>query len=664
MHRTHPPEGESGQPGKPDDTAACSVFVSYARADHKSALAVVRVLEQAGYRVWWDGLIEGGERFSSTIEAALQQARAVVVLWSKHSVASHWVHDEATRGLESGRLVPLSLDGSLPPLGFGQFQAIDVSHVLNKPTSDPMRALVRAVAAVCEGRAPLSAASRAAAPRPVATSPMRRRVLVAGGLALVAAGGSVLLWRSRTPAVALRDAHGPRRIAVLPFENLSGDPEQRYFSDGLTSEIRIQLSRNAMLQIAGQTSSEQVGDRKEGDRAIARALGVDFLLVGKVQKSGERVRVAAELTDGSTGLSRWANSWERPLADIFAVQSELGAAVAAAMSAVIKGPDAIGAVQVGGTTNVAAFDAFLQGRALYEAGIDEDSDRRALAWFERATTLDPRYAGAHAARARALMVIGNLYADHDERVRTYAAAEAAARSATTLAPDFAEGFSALGFALASGKLDMRGAREPFERSFALAPGSADVLARFATFRSNLRDHARATQVILRAATLDPLNARTFRSEGDIFNNAGDHAVAITAYRKAIALNPTLAGVHASLGFAQLLSGADDAARASFMAERSAVRRLPGLAILARRAGDHAAADAALAALVAEYGDKSNYQYAQVHAQWGDTAKALASLQAAWDLRDGGIMLMYADPLLETLRETDGYLAMAKAVGFV
>ncbi|MEO8161220.1 MAG: tetratricopeptide repeat protein, partial [Arenimonas sp.] len=398
-------------------------------------------------------------------------------------------------------------------------------------------------------------------------------------------------------------------------------------------------------------------------RAIARALGVDFLLGGNVQKVGGRVKVAAELTDGATGLSRWADSWERPLADVFAVQSEIGAAVAGALSAAVEGHAASDAALVGGTANVAAFDAYLHGRALYEAGIDEDSDRRALAYFERATMLDERYAGAHAARARALLVIGNLYAAHEERVRVFDSAQSAARIATTLAPEFAEGFSALGFALADGKLDIGGAREPFERSYALAPGSADVLARYATFRSNLRDHGRATEVILRSATLDPLNARTFRSQGDVRYNAGDYPAASVAYRRAIVLNPTLAGVHSSLGFAQLMAGAEDDARASFSKERSAVRRLPGLAILAHRAGDRGAADAALAALVAEYGDKSNYQYAQVHAQWGDAVKALASLQAAWELRDGGMMLMYADPLLARLRSTDGYLALAKAIGF-
>ncbi len=397
---------------------------------------------------------------------------------------------------------------------------------------------------------------------------------------------------------------------------------------------------------------------------IAAQLGVAFLLDGSVRWSDQTVRVAADLIDGSTGFSRWTHIFERRIDDVFAVQSEIANTVALALAAQVDPGTAQEQLAAsGGTTDVGAFDAYLRGRALYEAGIDEDSDRRALAYFERATTLDERYAGAHAARARALVVIGNLYAEHDERVRAYDAAEAAARAATTRAPEFAEGFSALGFALASGKLDMRGSREPFERSYALAPGSADVLARYATFRSNLRDHGRATEVILRAATLDPLNARTFRSQGDIRHNAGDHAAAIVAYRKAIELNPTMAGVYASMGFAQLMAGADDDARASFSKERSAVRRLPGLAILAHRAGDRTAAHAALAALVAEYGDKSHYQYAQVHAQWGDAAKALASLQAAWDLRDGGIMLMYADPLLAGLHGTQGYLALARTVGF-
>jgi hypothetical protein len=127
---------------------------------------------------------------------------------------------------------------------------------------------------------------------------------------------------------------------------------------------------------------------------------VDFLLGGNVQKAGGRVKVAAELTDGATGLSRWANSWERPLSDIFAVQAEIGAAVATALSAAIDGKAATAGAQVGGTGNVEAFDAFLHGRALYEAGIDEDSDRRALAG-STARSRSTRAMPARMRRARA-----------------------------------------------------------------------------------------------------------------------------------------------------------------------------------------------------------------------------------------------------------------------
>ena len=650
------------QPPASDDKvgargASHTVFLSYSRADQKQARSILHALEAAGFQVWWDALLEGGERFSRTTEAALENARAVVVLWSKTSAASHWVQDEAARGRDSGRLVPVSLDGSLPPLGFGQFQAIDVSRTAGKPNSEPMRKLVRAVAAL-HGRSaselPALAAQRTA-------WPSRRNVLRGTGALVLAGTGGWLIWNE---SGLFGDGEGGRSVAVLPFANLSGDPEQRYFSDGLTAEIRTQLSRNALLQIVGQASSESANEENRDAKAIARELGVAFLLSGNVQKAGERIKVAAELTDGSSGLSQWAQSYERPLTDIFAVQAEIGAAVATALSAEIGGESerATGA-EVGGTDNVAAFDAFLRGRDLYEAGIDEPSDRQALAWFDRAIVLDARYAGAHAARSRALAIIGNLYADDAERIRLYDAAVIAARQATELAARFAEGFSALGFALATGQLDMRGARAPFQKSYQLGPGSADILSRYATFRSNLRDHDRARSVIQRAEKLDPLNPRTFRSSGDISYGARDFPAAIAAYQRAISLNPTLAGVHSAIGFAQLMRGRIDDAYASFSKEASSVRRLPGQAIVAHRRGDRAEAEAALAALIADYGDKSHYQYAQIHAQWGDAPRALAALQRAWELRDGGIMLMYADPLLDPVRGAARYRALVKRVGF-
>lgn len=644
-----------GSPVTADAGSRGTVFLSYASADRKVATTVVGLLEQAGFDVWWDGLLEGGERYSQTIAEALEGARAVVVLWSAASVASHWVHDEAERGRDTGRLVPLSIDGTQPPLGFRQFQAINVAKALSSPASEPVQKMLRAVGALLE-REPL-VLSAAKGSRPAAGF-TRRKALIAG-TAAIAGGAGVFVAARRW----LSDGAMPR-IAVLPFANLTGDPEQRYFSDGLTSEIRTRLTRNPLLQIVGQASSETV-DRQTGDvRRIARDLGVGFVLSGNVQRSADRVKIAAEMTEGASGLSRWAQSYERPIADIFAVQNEIAVTVSQELSVALSKQDRKAGEALGGTESVAAFDAYLRGRELYEAGIDEAGDRAALAYFERAITLDPAYAGAHAARSRALMVIANLYDGEAERTRHYADAVAAAQKATSLAPAFAEGSSALGFALSTGQLDMRAAAGPYGKSFELSPGDADILARYGTFLSRLRRDGEAKSAIVHAAQLDPLNARTFRSSGDVAFAAGDNRTAIEQYRMAISLNPTLSGIHSLMGFAQLMSGDLDAAAKSFEREKSAPRRLPGLAIIAHRRGDRTVAEKALATITAEMGDRSLYQYAQIFAQWGETDRALTSLEQAWAKRDGGFVMMYSDPLLAPLRGEVRFRTLAKAGGFV
>ena len=648
------PAASSG--AEPPQTPDYAVFFSYSRADRKAALPIIRALETAGHTVWWDGLLEGGVRFHHATEAALEHARAVVVLWSKTSAGSYWVHDEAARGRDSGRLVPLSLDGTAPPLGFGQFQCIDLAHGKRSEGA----AMMLAAVAVLAGKPAPAVAS--AVPRQLwsgAEPRFGRRALLAGGgvLALAAVGGAA--WK----AGLLSGSDSAHSVAVLPFANLSGDSNQRYFSDGLTSEIRAQLSRNLLLQVVGPTSSEKFRNHAESGKDVARELGAAFLLDGNVQKAADQVKIAVDLTDGHTGISCWAQTFRRPLADIFAVQAEIAEAVTRELLAAIDGPSTR-AKQVGGTSSVTAFDAYLRGKDLYEAGIDEASDRAALARFDEAIAADPGYAGAHAARSRSLSVIGNLYAGHDERLALYDAAVAAARRATMLAPTFAEGFSALGFALASGKLDIKSARAAFDRSYPLGPGDADILSRFAVFRSSVRDYATATRVIIRALALDPLNARAFRSSGDISYRAGRYADAVTAFARATALMSTLGGLSFSAGLAKYMLGQNDAAYADFLAEKTAVRRVPGTAIVDWKRGNRAKAQRDLTALIAEYGEKSNYQYAQVYAQWDQPQRALEALRAAYDLGDSGLMLMYADPLLIPLRSTPEYSQLAKALGFI
>lgn len=636
--------------------ARASVFVSYAREDEKQAQRIVEALEQAGYSVWWDGLLRGGERFGPAIETALERARAVVVLWSRHAIVSHWVQDEAARGRDRHCLVPASLDGAKPPLGFRQFHVIDLSQQA-KPDAAALAPLLDAVRSL-HADAPPRAPEAASPPRAAGLD--RRRLLLGGGAAVAVTALAGGLWRGLSPRAV---EAGSGSVAVLPFTNISGDPSQGYFSDGLAAEVRAELTRNALLHVVGQASSNVFRDRKDDAKAISRQLGVAFLLDGNVRRAGNTLRVVAELVEGSSGFSRWSQTFDRSIDDVFAVQREIAGAVGAAISRNVT-PAAGGAAgQVGGTADPVAYDCYLKGRDLYALSADEHAEREALALFERALAADPNYGAAQAARSRSLAALANNYAQGEERASLYEQAIAAALRAVALAPQLADAHSALGYALFNGRLAVAAARSPYERSRELGAGDADVLIRYALYcaRTGLFDAARGA--IDRAVSLDPLNARAHASIGEVAFAAGRYADALPAIRQALTLNPRLPGAHATAGASYLMLGDVAAARAEFAAEQSLLYGLPGLAIIAHRQGRQAEAQAALARLIEEDGDNSLYQQAQVYAQWGDRDRAMAALRAARKARDAGLIYLRNDPWLDVLRGDAEFRGLLKDLGF-
>ena len=636
-----------------ESAAPTSVFFSYSREDRARALPIIRLIEESGFPTWWDGLLEGGERYSRATEEALNRARAVVVLWSKSSVGSHWVHDEATRGRDRGLLVPIALDGSEPPLGFGQFQVIDLARARLRPDDPQVQKMLRAIAALHNQ------------PLPVAKPGTRglridRRTAIGGGMAALAVAGGLAAWKSGL----LGSGPAGNSIAVLPFANLSGDPAQQYFSDGLAAEIRAQLSRNTLLEIAGQTSSNLFRDGGADDRAIARKLGVAFLLSGTVQKIGDQLKVTTALIDGRDGKNAWSNVFERRLADVFAVQSAIAVAVAGELSATIgEQLDGKRGKQIGGTENLAAFDAYLRGRDLFESHVDEASGRAALAKFEQAIVLDPDYAAARASRSRSLAVIANQYVATAERKALYGEAVAEARRATELAPDFAYGFIALGYALFYGRLQAKEARAPYEQAARLGGGDVDVLSRYAVYCARTGRFDAADTAIARAAALDPLNASMFKSAGNIKYAARAWPEAIDFARKALDINPKRSTLHGDIGNALLMMGDLAGAEAAFAQETSKLLALPGKAIVAHRRGQAAAADAAFAALVGELGDSGLYQQAQVLAQRGASDEAFAALDKARAEADAGLVYLLNDPLLDPIRPDPRFNNLLREFGF-
>lgn len=631
-----------------DEEGGSTIFLSYAHADKAKAQRLASALERAGYTVWWDQLIEGGSRFARSIDEALDKADAVVVLWSRNSIESDWVRDEASHARDRQRLVPVSLDGSHPPLGFRQYQMIDLARWRGRLDGVEIEAVRRAIA---------SAIGQGAAPNRAPSAPVdRRRAMIAGGAVAAAAAGGAIAWQF---GLFVGSPASARSIAVLPFKNLSGDPGQAFLSDGLTDEIRATLAGNlGLMVLAGTTSA--AAEKDEGDaKEISRKLGVGYLLDGSVQRSGDRVRVATNLTNGETGFSEWSQSVDRRLDDIFAFQTEIARSVSTALSVQM----AIDAPRLGGTRNAKAYEAYLRGKALYNLAKDEATDREARANYEVALTADPDFALAHAALSRVLASLASQGADASQLKPLYTAAVQQAERAIEIAPKLPEGHLALGYAKFAGFLDMKGAKPSYDKAYEYGRGDADIVLLCALYLVRARRFAEARDAIERALALDPLNPRTHRAAGTVFYASRRFPEAVERYGRALQLNPQISNAHAFMGDSLMELGKLEEARKAYAAEPASMFRLRGLAALEHRAGNQAAAEKAFNDLVREVGDAAMYQQAEVMAQWGKADDALARLHRAREIGDSGLSTIATDPLLDPIAKDPRFQRFVSDLGF-
>ena len=276
----------------------------------------------------------------------------MIVLWSAASIESDWVRDEAAQGRDRHRLVPLSLDGSRAPLGFRQYQVIDLSHWHGRKGTKEMIALERAIAAAVSGKtAPSLRLPRACPARPFLIGGTGRgRGGRRSGWAL-ACEGSRSVWRTR------RRGSQPRRRPV--------PQSQRRFLARLSlgwahGRSPCRAHRINALHVLAATSSTKAAEHDDDPKSVARQLEVAYILSGLVQRAGDVVRIFTELTDGNTGFSKWSQSVHRKITDIFAVESEIAGTVAQAMSVQVATTEPA----PGGTTNVQAYEDYLRGKAL------------------------------------------------------------------------------------------------------------------------------------------------------------------------------------------------------------------------------------------------------------------------------------------------------------
>ena len=431
------------------------VFISYARPDEPQAKRVAEALQRLGYRVWRDDELPAHRAYADVIEERLDEAEAVVALWSAEAVRSQWVRAEADAARQSAKLVQVSLDGTQPPIPFNQIQYADLTQWDGGTSSPGWQKLAASIALLAERRS-------------------------------LPEGGSVRELPARGPS-----------ICVLPFQNMSGDPEQDYFSDGISEDITTDLSKVSALAVTARNTAFTFKGQAVDVRDVARKLGVSHVLEGSVRKSGKRVRITAQLIDGDSGDHVWAERYDRDLDDIFEIQDELSGAIVEALKLKLL-PEERQAIEQRGTTIAEAYNLYLMARQYWITGDfgDQRREQRVIRLCRRATEIDPGYARAWALMSVAQCNLRYAYSGNEQADDGAAAAE----RALSLDPNIAEAHVPKVWQLAMEGRQAEAAGE-LEKALALDPQSYEVNKEAARILYRQGKMDRAIELLKKAAEI-------------------------------------------------------------------------------------------------------------------------------------------------------------------
>jgi len=336
--------------------------------------------------------------------------------------------------------------------------------------------------------------------------------------------------------------------------------------------------------------------------------------------------------------------------------------VANALKVTLLG-DIAAKIELGGTRNPAAFDAYLRGSKDLAAAHDTKGYQAATAAFTEAVRLDPNYALAFALRSRTGSSFAMEFATGQAIRAVFHDAQTDAQRAIALAPELAEAHLALATFLRAGSLDFTRALLEYERALALAPGNAQVLQHYGHFAGRIGRSDAAISAAQRAVVLDPLDSLSQWTLSAVLFSARHYQQALAAVDAAIALDPDDPGSYGLRGIAYYALGNLESARATCEIKPEDWGNQLCLAVTYDKLGRHADAEAVLAKLKASLGDDGAYQYAEIYTQWGDATKALEWLETALRLRDSGLVELKADPLLDPLRQEPHFKAIERELKF-
>jgi serine/threonine-protein kinase len=541
----------------------------------------------------------------------------------------------------------VTIDRVQPPLGFGEVQAVSLSG-WKGDSADPRYRAVSACVRSMLGRTAL--APREEGDTRVSVS--RRAALVGGGALALAAAGTGAWFLLRAPPAK------SNAVAVLPFANLSGDPSQNYFSDGIAEEVRSALAALGGIQVVARTSSEML--RNADAVTVARRLSVANVVTGSVRRSASTVRVSAQLVNGRNGLELWSETFDRPIGDVLQIQSDIASNVARSLSAELGGAPSV-PLPVGGTSNPQAQDLLLQATA--SQGDDgSDAMLRSIALLKQATQVDPRYGEAFARLGLLQEIWSSTYARNTaERDRWEADSLRSVRRAMEIEPNLALAHSALGV-IYHNQLKMKRSVEQTERSVQLPGAQAAAFFDHALTLSQVGRQKEGEIAISEGVALDPLNARARAVQSRILFYGRHYPQSIEAGRRALIIRPGNVLARAIIGWDLLQLGRmDEASRTLEGLPSDDYRRNVGEAVIAIRSGHRDQAFQEIAAIRKRYGDGAYYQEGEIYAQLGERDKAIAALETAWTNRDTGLASMQGDPFLDPVRNDPRFKAIANRV---
>jgi TolB-like protein/Tfp pilus assembly protein PilF len=482
-------------------------------------------------------------------------------------------------------------------------------------------------------------------------------------LATVLLLSAAALWYcSRTAAAP---ASGRIMLAVLPFENLSGDPAQEYFSNGLTEEMITQLGRlePERLGVIARTSAMQYKDAHKDARQIGMELRVDYLLEGSVRRQGDRVRISAQLIQVSDQSHTWAEDYDRDLRDILALQSDVAGAIAQQIRLKLT-PEQHARLQNVRAVNPEAFENYLKGRFFWNKRSVE-GHQKAIEYFQKAVTLDPNYAQAYAGLADAYALLGSRPNSVLPRREAMNRAREAAQKALSFNESLADAHASLGFVKMHYDWDFAGAEKEFLRAIALNPGYATAHHWYAYDLVALGRLNDAIAQARLAQTADPLSVIISRDVGEMLMFAGHDDEAIAQCRKTLEMDPNFYTAHWVLAWAYHHQGRQK----EFIEELEkgftvASDTDPGMYFA--WAGKTQEARRAIAKLQQDATKRfgSSQMVAMIYAQLGDKDNAFAWLEKSFAERDGGLIVMHVEPPWELIRSDPRFEELERRVGVV